>query len=214
MKFPSGRQHAFTLIEILIVVAVMSLLLALTVPMTSSMLSASRLTNGGNMVTGLTASARQTAMSKNTMTALVLLAHQGTSEDGRAFTILEYTPENGWVQGLPWEVLPDGVVVDVSDETACTFMTNSPVPFPFLPDGQSNPPLKHRDAQVQSPEGYAARLFLPGGGLANAQTPAQIRLVEGHVANGAVVRAHGMAPANFYDITIIGDTGQIKIDRP
>lgn len=192
----------------------MSLLLALTVPMTAGMIGASRLTTGGHKVAGLVSSARQTAMSKNTMTALVLLAHQNSDEDGRAFTILEYDPGEGWVQSQPWEVLPDGVVVDLSNSADCTFMANSPSLFPFVSNGQPNPPVQHRGSPVQPPDGYAARLFLPGGGLANAEVPARIRLVEGSVAQGTVVYAGGGTVSNYCDITIIGDTGQIKIDRP
>jgi hypothetical protein len=172
------------------------------------------------MVTHLTALARQTAISKSTLTALVMLADQGTPADFRAFTVLEYTAGQGWSQISKWEILPEGIVVDRNNFKECTFLENSPRSFPFLngPPSQDNPPVFYKDVQVQEPQGYAARIFLPHGGLQNPEWPAQIRLVEGFIEGGQVVYTRrGDGPgqtANFYDVAIIGATGIAKVSRP
>lgn len=88
---------------------------------------------------------------------------------------------------------------------------NSPYPFPFLKDGDA-PPVKYLGTAV-SDNGYAARIFLPSGTLADRDSPSSIRLVKGNLDLGSVVYTRG-SPKNYYDITLISDTGRIKIDRP
>ena len=144
----SRRSRGFSLIELLTVIGVIVILMAFIVPAVSNFGRATGLTSAGNMVTHLTALARQTAISKSTLTALVMLADQGTSDDQgtsadyRAFTVLEYTAGAGWSQISKWEILPEGIVVDRSNLQDCTFLQNSPRVFPFLagPPAQENPP--------------------------------------------------------------------------
>lgn len=223
MSFPirqhSRRPAGFSLIELLAVVGLIVILMSFIVPAVSNFGRATGLTSGGNMVTHLVALARQTAISKSTLTALVMLADQGTPADYRAFTVLEYTAGQGWSQITKWETLPDGIVVDHTNFQECTFLENSPVSFPFLdgPPKQNNPPVFYRDEQLRNPQGYAARIFLPHGGLQNPEWPAQIRLVEGFIEGDTVVytrRNDSGKTANFYDVAIIGATGLTKVSRP
>lgn len=214
------RSRGFSLIELLTVIGVIVILMAFIVPAVSNFGRATGLTSAGNMVTHLTALARQTAISKSTLTALVMLGDQGTPADYRAFTVLEYTAGQGWSQISKWEILPEGIVVDRSNLQDCSFLQNSPRTFPFLagPPTQENPPVVYKDEQVRDPEGYAARIFLPHGGLQNPEWPAQIRLVEGFVQGDEVVYTRrGDAPgqtANYYDVAIVGATGIAKVSRP
>ncbi len=208
--------RAFTLVEMLVVISIIILLLALTVPAMNSFSKSNTLVSGGDMITNLVALARQTATSKNTMTALVLLGKQGTADaDFRAFTVLQYnTDQKLWVQNTAWQPLPTGVIVDFTDTADSTFILNSPTTFPDLGSGQSNPPVPYQQQTVTS---YAARIFVPNGGLLNAQNPAQIRLVEGNIQGAQVQYTHRTSsgtPANYYDIAILGATGQTKISRP
>ena len=62
-----------------------------------------------------------------------------------------------------------------------------------------------------------ARIFTPTGSLQNAEQGAQIRLIEGYLAGGKVVRTRpgaAGASANYYDITIVGATGIPQASRP
>ncbi|MFA7343359.1 MAG: prepilin-type N-terminal cleavage/methylation domain-containing protein [Terrimicrobiaceae bacterium] len=213
---PSPRTSGgFTLIEMLSVMAVMAVMLGL---LTSAVNRGSTaLVAGGAKVAALVSLAQQRAVSKNTLTALVLLCDQGTPDDYRAFAVVEYNAGRGWTPVTKWESLPVGVAVEPG--ATCTFLANSPQTFPFLagPPTQQNPPLAYGGAQVKSQAGYAARIFQPNGGLQNSQAPATIRLVEGVIQNDRVVytRANGQGgPSNFYDITILGVTGATKVSRP
>lgn len=212
-------QRAFSLVEMLAALAIISILIAIAVPAVSSYGRSTALATGGNMVANLAALARQTAIARNSMAALVLLGAQGTEEDFRAFTVAEYRPGEGWVQLTDWKILPIGIVVDSSAPLASTFLLNSPRPFPFLagPPRQTNPPLSFQGQNISDGPGYAARIFLPGGGLLNPQHPAQIRMVEGIFQAGQVTHTRRGAagqPANYYDLTILGATGITKVFRP
>lgn len=212
----TNTARAFTLVELLTVMAIMVLLIGLV----ASALRYSRgpsLTSAGQKLSSLLAVARQNSIAKNALTAVVLLGQQGTEADFRTFTLLEYRPDQGkWKQISPWEKLPQGVVVDCGNSGASTFLANSPSPFPFLAAGEPNPPVKYEGKAITGSNGYAARIFLPNGGLQNPEVPATIRLVEGAVQNGQLILANRDqgGSANFYDLTIIGAVGSVKTSRP
>jgi len=221
MRFcPQLRTRAFSLIELLSVMAVLVIVAGFLVPAVASLGRSTALVTGGNMVTNLALFARQSALSKNTMTALVVLGNQGTAEDYRTVTVLEYVAGGGgWAPLTGWQTLPDGIVVD-TDKASSTFLDHSPAfpqPQASGQTGQKNPPVFYRQQQVRDGDGYAARIFLPSGGLQNSQDPAQLRLVEGFIQGSQVVRtkrdSSGMS-TNFYDLTIIGATGVTKVSRP
>ena len=107
-----------------------------------------------------------------------------------------------------------------TDRADSTFLDHSPAfPQPQA-SGQAapkSPPVFYHQEQVKDGDGYAARIFLPSGGLRNSQDPAQLRLVEGFVQSGQLVRTHrdsGGKSSNYYDLTIIGATGITKVSRP
>ncbi len=211
--------HAFSLMELITVVAIISIVATLVISSVNGFGRSAALTTSGNRVVNLATLARQTAVSKNTMTALVLLANQGTDHDYRAFTVMVYDRNAGWSQVGEWELLPDGIVVDRNDLTVCSILDNSPQPFPFLnrDPQQTNPPVFYKGQQLKNPDGYAARIFLPTGALQNPEKSAQIRVVEGFPNGSKVAYTHGNGaggPANYYDIAIIGLSGITKISRP
>ncbi|MEI9898085.1 MAG: prepilin-type N-terminal cleavage/methylation domain-containing protein [Chthoniobacter sp.] len=211
-----GAVRAFSLIELLVVVMIIGIIMGFVVPAVNGFGRSSALTTGGNLVVNMVNLARQNAVTKNTMTALVLLKDQGTDQDFRAFAVLEYDPVAGWSQTGQWATLPVGVVVDRNDTANCTFLANSPQTFPFLSrfPGQKNPPVTYQGQPVTA---YATRIFMANGGLQNPQDPAQLRLVQGFNQGSQVIYTSRAGPgtaANYYDITILGMTGTTKVDRP
>ncbi len=210
-------RAAFSLVELLAVVVVIGIIMGIVVPSLSGLGRGPALSAAGSTVNNMVSLARQHAMSRNTLTALVLLANQGTDSDYRALAVLEYKPRIGWTQVGGWETLPVGIAVD-TDTAECSFLLNSPNPFPFLTvNNQDNPPVQFQSNPVRRAGGYAARIFTPSGGLQNATAPAQIRLVPGNIEGGAIhytQRNDAGKPANYFDIAIIGATGATKISRP
>src|SRR5579871_1519334 len=61
----SSRLNSFTLIEMLVVLAIMAILTSLTIPAAIKVLRSSNLTAGGNRLVDQLALARQTAMARN-----------------------------------------------------------------------------------------------------------------------------------------------------
>jgi len=215
-----GSAAGFSLIEMLIVVMIMIIVLGLIVPAVNGIGRSSALTTGGNTVVDLVNLAREDAMTKNTMTALVVLGNQGTDNDYRALTVLEFDPVAGWSQIREWEILPTGIVIDSNDKTVnCSFLSNSPNPFPFLSLGElSNPPVKYQGQQLSNNvSAYAARIFMPNGALQNPEQAAQLRMVEGFFqGNRTVYTNHDgqNLATNYYDVAILGMTGTTKVNRP
>jgi competence protein ComGC len=216
------KLRAFSLGELLVVIAVIVVLTTLVVPAVSNFGRATSLVTGGNMVTNLAAYARQIAITKSTLTALILLGAQGTEDDYRTFTVLEYNATSGWSQATAWQKLPAGIVVDRTGETASadvengTFLKNSPTSFLAAP-GQAQPPtppVRYQGVQVKR---YAGRIFTASGALLNPEAPAQLRLVEGVIQDERTTYtrpgANG-APANYYSVALLGATGMARVDRP
>lgn len=214
MRLPvsSRGKAAFTLLEMVIVISIIALLVALALPTAANLLQATRLNTAGSKVAGLCASARQLAMSKNTLSALVLLGAHGGPDDYRAFTLMEYDAIHGWQHNREWELLPQGVVVDAGNLDESSFL-GAPFDLPFL-SGQ--PPLRYHGKQVAAAACHA-RVFIPNGGLMDSETPSKIRLVEGEPRQNGVAYTgalnHGR-PANWHDVAIIGATGLLKTNRP
>ena len=90
-----SRTHpraAFSLVELLAVIVVIAIIMGIVMPSLSGLGRGPALVAAGNTVNNLVGLARQHAMSRNTLTALVLLANQGTETDYRALTVFEYKP--------------------------------------------------------------------------------------------------------------------------
>lgn len=202
--------------------AVVVILTTLVIPAVSNFGRATNLVTGGNMVMNLAAYARQIAITKGTLTALVLLGAQGTADDYRAFTVLEYHAVTGWSQATEWKKLPVGIVVDRSGESDRkdiengTFLKDSPTSF-LAAAAQPQPPVppvRYEGVQVKK---FAGRIFTASGSLLNPGAPAQFRLVEGFIQNGRTIytRSAGKnAPANYYSIALLGATGLARVDHP
>lgn len=201
-------RQGFSLVELITVVAIVGIITALVVPAVNGFGRSTALNSGGNMVANLAGLARQTAMSKNTLAALVVVTNLGTEQDYRAMTVAEYR-DGIWQQVTKWETLPTGIVVDTSSES--TFLTNTPVPFPFKLG------IVIGNRRLDDASTFAARIFLSNGSLQNADKAAQLRIVEGFRQGAGIAYTHrgtGNQPANYYDIAIIGTTGIAKISRP
>ena len=195
------RPRAFTLVELLAVIAMISVVLALIVPALGGGTS-KNLTAGGNLVTDLASRAREEAISRNAMVALVLLNGSSRADwNNRLFILVERTAGvAAWSPVTAWTSLPTGVVVNGTESASFTGSTNIPSV------GTLNLPPYAGTAITASQCAY--QVFLPGGGLSvsGITTPVPPRLRFAPVGSGGA--------RDYYDLTLNLYTGIPKADRP
>lgn len=218
MKQAHQRRCAgFSLIELMVVIAIMTIAIGFAVPAFRSISRGTALTSAGNLLTSLASAARQNSISRNVLTAMVVLTGTDTEADYRTVGLYEYGIEGYWLQVGKWETLPTGIVIDAQDRVNCSFLEDSPT-LPRLMAAGGESAIRYQNVAAPA-DAFAARIFVPSGGLSNPDKPAQLRLVEGfHEAPEKTRYSHrnpaGTGPANYFDVAIVGTTGATKISRP
>ncbi len=211
MTAASLKTKAFSLIELLVCIALISTLMTLAIPSLTVGTAASVGTGGSRLVTALTL-ARQEAMAKNLITAFVVETNPSRGSGKCAFAIFELPPRSDgsmpskedWQQATRWQFLPTNIVID-----QCSFVDSSVSTLPAFPSfSVGGTPLST----------YKYLLFYSNGGV-SGDTVSVIRLVEGSWPKGAskpVYMHPGTdgSPANFFNISVLAATGKVIIDRP
>jgi len=216
MLKPISYRQAFSLVEILTVLAITSILTILAVSSVSALRSTA-LTASGNQMVGVFAMARQNSISQDAYTAIVIKSN-GTGAYS-AYCLLQLTRQGdgtlgAWTAITPWHNLGQGIVFE-SGQANDTFTSSSialpealPASFPF--QGQS----------IDLTATSVYQCYQPDGTLMGSQSPAlRLRLIEGHVDSssgaftyqGATVSGQEVS---YYDLVLVGNTGVTKIERP
>jgi prepilin-type N-terminal cleavage/methylation domain-containing protein len=214
-----SAKSGFSLIEILVVMAIMTILAFIAMPSLVGVNSSGQLSAAGNLVVDLANQARQNSITQNAMTALVMVNGSTTHPEwnNRLFVLMELAPASSsgtppsWTPVSKWEMLPPGVVVDPSFSS---FMSQSPTLATSLPS------LSYLGTSIPSSD-CAYQVFLSTGGLlspsAAVNAPPILRLVTGAM-NGTVATYRGAqtagSPDNYYNVTINPYTGMLKVTRP
>ena len=208
--------RGFSIIELLMVIAIVSVLASVSALSISGIAGAAHLSTGGAQISNFLESAREMSILKKTPVAVALLA-KGDDVGSRIMTALEYLPDaNQWVRISKWETLPKGVMVDMTaGGTNNTFVPgNSPTISPALP----NLVYASNTYSPQLTDGYGYIVFLPNGSLYQSGTqPSVFRLVEG-VSTSTGSRYTGAKdangnPVNYFEIVINESTGRVKMAR-
>jgi prepilin-type N-terminal cleavage/methylation domain-containing protein len=217
-RTPRHPAAAFTLIEMLAVVAILGAVLALAIPAFQHLGQANALSSAGNRTANFIGAARQNSTSRNVLTSLIILTGTGTEADYRTIGLFERGVAGTWSQIGSWESLPTGITFDAGDRINCSYLENSPIQ-PALTDPNGGPAIRFFGRDIE-PSQMAYRVFLPTGSLSNPDQPAQLRLVEGIIEGAGenrsvrYTRRKNRGTANYYDVAIIGATGSPKIIRP
>jgi len=198
--------RAFSLVELLVVVAMMGLLLVLLAPALQSIGGGTQLTAAGDLLTSQLRLARQLAVSRNRGTQLWLISHRD---------------ENGGLQIRSLAVFIDGENADQAP-TALGRPQNLPIPVVLEEDAVLSPLLQDLENLTGAELGvrlpgvgldYSARMirFRPDG---RAEVPGDnsrnfLTLCPEHVTI-----ASGQLPANYSMTQIVRQSGQVRTYRP
>jgi prepilin-type N-terminal cleavage/methylation domain-containing protein len=203
-----AAQKGFTLVEMLVVVAIIVILGSVAASMGNSV---GRLGSAGTQVVDLVHQARENSITKNDLTALMLVYNSTTRKDwnNRVFVLAELTPESTtWKQISKPEMLPGGTIVDP------TPLEISPLSTSFVSSKiTSAPSLTVQGATLDS-SNCLFQIFLPDGSLLpNGATVAPILSLTSGMMNGDTVTYIGKRE-NYFEITLNTYTGLPKISRP
>jgi prepilin-type N-terminal cleavage/methylation domain-containing protein len=218
MKIPpslsksSALPRAFTLLELLMVFAIILVVVGLAAPLAGGIGKSRALTGAGNHLADLLASARQNSMTKNCLTVLLIPAGDG---QWNSAILYELRPRadgsaptsDDWKPVSKWENLPNGVTIDDTTFVTEAQSTQLPASLPAIQRGG--------EAITQ----YRFVTFMPRGILYPKTVPQggnpYLRLARGTRSGGNVILegAKSGTPANLYKIIVLSSTGITKIER-
>lgn len=190
-RFHQTASRAFSLIELLTVIGLVSLLTTLVTPALMSSHRASSLTNAGNRMADMASVARQTALSRNAIMALIISSKPATDSVARqAAIIMQYDGvQNLWAPLGGWSRLPESISVQDNspDKAAVTQLAA----LNLKVDGQTL-------------SDYTALVFYPDGRLKSSAGAREL-----NVQNTGETQA-----ANFYKLVFNTDTSAFRVVRP
>lgn len=207
-------QRGFTLIELLTVIAIMAILAGAAAPALMKSYRASSLTQAGNQVANLASLARNNALSRNAMTALVIVTSTSANLSqaaNKALTVIELAPgQTNWTQITKWVFLP--IQVKAYANPAALDPANLP-----LPTGGAMPPLSVADnsgslVALQSSD-YVCYVFNPDGTMYNVSSPLPQAFVQYATDQAPSNGTQSTSLLNYYDL-VFSEAGGIHIIRP
>ncbi len=204
----SRHGAAFSLLELLVTVAIMVLLMTLVVPAFTSMNRASGVSNGGTLVIDELNFSRQTALAQNRIVETRFYKLKGTTGSGlafRAFRSMLYDETGTTCKPLSAvRDLPAGVIISTDAKFSTLLSDSNPYPSGNLTEDLPKAPGTT----------YKAVRFQPSGG-----TPLKAMTTGSDSWFLSLVnetdRAQSDTPAaNFFTVQIDPLNGRLKVFRP
>ena len=220
------KMPAFSLVELLTVMAVIVVLMALAVPAVTSLSKSNRLSTAGRLVSNLLTTARSEAINQGTRVQFRVVTSwtSGGMVDAthayRKFSAWKWDrslPTPAYVQISKWETLPEGIIFDNAANPAGTFpnapTTNFQWGKSFL-SGSLNNTLSGQTSGSATFD-CACVEFQPTGatGFPVADQFVDLLLSEGFFQNGQVTHTRKGQP-NWCQVQVTSLTGRITVSRP
>jgi len=217
MCFPrkdSVRRQAFSLIELLAVMAVISLLMVATIPAFNSMGPAYRLGTASEAIMTVLDTARMEAINANTTVQLRIITGSAAPVEAqyRAYSLWKRNKTDGtYAQTTKWEILPVGVTFESLDDPSLSYPLSDPryAGTHVLNSTLNN---KNTSAYLGQSVGTTYVECYPDGSvrlpaLAGSSAYLLMKLAT------ATTNAAG-TPANWRQVRINALTGQLRLNTP
>ena len=202
-RSPRSANRAFSLVELMVTVCILMVLMSASVPALLSSRRASELNSAGNLVADGVTTARQIALSKNTITTLIITTKPTTSVR-QGMLLMEYdaTTEQ-WKPIGNWIRLPiSASVVDMGGALRAAGNDKA--------DKIATLSLKF-DGRTLPSSDYSALIFYPDGRMENGTSQTR-QLSTRYVTDDATSSSRALP--NFYDVVVNSSTSVFRIDRP
>jgi len=151
----SRRYRSFSLVELLVVMGIISILMAVTIPAISSVVESNNMNRAGQQVADEINLAKQLSSSRNTTVELRLFKLSGASSGFNQLQLGTNSSTGLWVPLTRLSILPQKTAISENSTLSSAFSTNAPsimtnagptlnasyYPFEFRPTGIMTPVL-------------------------------------------------------------------------
>ncbi len=205
----SAFRCAFTLLELLVVIGIMSLLLVAMVPAVTSLSKSNNMNAAGRMVANSLTVARSEAINHRTLIRFEVATNWPNDPAAayRKFTLVQHDLTTGIDKQLTkWETLPDGLI----------FNPQNPTPgsgsYFFALNQTQNPKLTSGNQQITTTYIEFSSTGAVNIGISNS--PVRLRLVQGYLPSSSSTSATLTGANNSFETSIDSLVGRIRIVRP
>jgi len=196
---PSRREDAFTLIELMIVIAIASLMMVMAVPALRTLLAGTNLDRAGQQLGDAILRARQEAVSRNREVDVLFYQFSSGGLQGwcgvQSFRIDQTATGSTATPLGRLLVVPTGIIISASSALSPLLAADSSL------EGSTNLP-------AYGTAGTAGFRYRADGTVASPVTTANNFLTLQNIT------ATGSPPANYYTIQVNPITGKVTLFRP
>jgi Tfp pilus assembly protein FimT len=231
------NRSSFTLLELLVVVAIIALLLVVTIPAVTTLSKSNNLNTSGRLVSNILTTARSEAINQRRLVQVRFVTkwiNSAGSEDTTASfhkfsvwrlpqpddSLQSNDPNDPYVQISKWETLPNGISLESSSDPTNAYSlpansTNSKYAGTYF----LNPALSNRKTNVKVPNGKADVAFIEfaptGSANFTGTVPSRIYLLltEAIWDGTSTNYTHANHP-NWFATTVDTLAGRINVLRP